>query len=159
MNAPDTWRPGWDDELRGAGCVLCPTRDVDRDDYGVRVFTGRWADAFLSTRGQVPGYTVAVWNGGHVAEPTDLDDEQAAGYWLEVLRVGRALEAVYRPRKMNYETLGNSVPHLHTHLLPRPAGDAFPNGPLPWHVIDGGRQDPDAVEHGVRELRRLLGQS
>ena len=154
----DTWRAGWDDELRGAGCVLCPRRHVaGADDYGVRVFTGRFVDAFLSTRGSIPGYTVATWNGDHVAEPTQLTDAQAAGYWLEVLAVGRALEEVYRPRKMNYETLGNSVPHLHTHLVPRPADDPFPNGPLPFEVLDGGLQDPDELARGVRELRRRLG--
>lgn len=154
----DTWRPGWDDEVRGAGCLLCPRRHVeDADDYGVRVFTGRSADAFLSTRGRIPGYTVASWNGDHVAEPTQLTDEQATGYWLEVLAVGRALERLYRPRKMNYLTLGNSLPHLHTHLVPRSAADPFPHGPLPWDVIDGGYQDPDVVARGVRDLRRLFG--
>jgi len=30
---------------------------------------------------------------------------------------------------MNYETLGNTVPHLHTHLVPRYRGDkADPRG-------------------------------
>jgi len=33
--------------------------------------------------------------------------------------VARALITVYEPLKMNYETLGNSLPHLHTHLVPR----------------------------------------
>jgi diadenosine tetraphosphate (Ap4A) HIT family hydrolase len=153
----DTWRPGWDDELRGVGCVLCPKREVvDEDEYGVRVFTGAYLDAFLAKRGQIPGYTFAVWKLEHVAEPTALDPVRAAGYWLEVLTVARALEQVYRPRKMNYETLGNSIPHLHTHLLPRPAADPAPNGPLPWSVIDTGLQPGRALAAGVRDLRALL---
>jgi diadenosine tetraphosphate (Ap4A) HIT family hydrolase len=28
--------------------------------------------------------------------------------------------------KMNYETLGNSPPHLHTHVMPRYADDPKP---------------------------------
>jgi hypothetical protein len=27
-----------------------------------------------------------VWRGRHVAEPTELSDEEAVGYWREVLR-------------------------------------------------------------------------
>jgi len=37
--------------------------------------------------------------------------------WAEVLTVARALISQYQPLKMNYETLGNSLPHLHTHLV------------------------------------------
>jgi hypothetical protein len=36
----------------------------------------------------------------------------------QVLSVARALIDMYKPLKMNYETLGNSLPHLHTHLIP-----------------------------------------
>ena len=33
--------------------------------------------------------------------------------------------------KMNYETLGNSLPHLHTHLVPRYTDDPRPGQPFP----------------------------
>jgi diadenosine tetraphosphate (Ap4A) HIT family hydrolase len=52
-----------------------------------------------------------------VAEPTHLPAEQAAGYWLETLRAGAAIEQYLRPVKMNYLTLGNALPHLHTHIV------------------------------------------
>ena len=32
---------------------------------------------------------------------------------------------------MNYETLGNTVPHLHTHLVPRFTEDPAPGRPFP----------------------------
>jgi diadenosine tetraphosphate (Ap4A) HIT family hydrolase len=50
-----------------------------------------------------------------------------------VTRVARALAAVYRPLKMNYELLGNEVPHIHWHLIPRLSGDPAARGPV-WHV-------------------------
>jgi len=56
------------------------------------------------------GYTVVIWRGRHVTEPTELDEIEAAGYWAEVLTVARALIDLYKPLKMNYETLGNSLP-------------------------------------------------
>ena len=83
------------------------------------MLAGRYSDAYLQRASWQPGYTIVVWRGRHVAEPTELDEEEAGGYWREVLRVASALERRYRPVKLNLQMLGNAVPHLHTHLLPR----------------------------------------
>ncbi|MFB6722883.1 HIT domain-containing protein [Kribbella sp. NPDC056345] len=64
----------------------------------------------------------------------------AAGYWLETMRVARALMVYYRPLKMNYETLGNTSPHLHTHLLPRYVEDPRPGHPFPLLAQQGNQQ-------------------
>ena len=37
--------------------------------------------------------------------------------------LARAIETAFRPHKLNYELLGNQVPHLHWHLFPRYADD------------------------------------
>jgi diadenosine tetraphosphate (Ap4A) HIT family hydrolase len=50
---------------------------------------------------------------------TELRDDEAIRYWQELLTVGRALEEVLQPIKLNYNLLGNSVPHLHAHIVPR----------------------------------------
>jgi diadenosine tetraphosphate (Ap4A) HIT family hydrolase len=44
--------------------------------------------------------------------------------------VAEAVDAEYRPIKMNWLHLGNGVPHLHVHLVPRPLKDAHAGGPL-----------------------------
>jgi diadenosine tetraphosphate (Ap4A) HIT family hydrolase len=67
-----------------------------------------------------------------VAEPTELTDDEAARYWLEVMRAGRALEQHFEPVKLNYDTLGNELPHLHTHIVPRYADDPRPGWPFPF---------------------------
>lgn len=53
----------------------------------------------------------------------------------------------YGPLKMNYETLGNTVPHLHTHLIPRYVADPNPGGPFPL-----GAANAAAVPVPDREL-------
>lgn len=65
---------------------------------------------------------------GHVAEPTQLGPEAAGAYWNEVLAAGRVVIAAFKPVKVNYFMLGNTVPHLHTHVVPRYAADAAPGG-------------------------------
>ena len=44
-------------------------------------------------------------------------------------RVAGAVDEEYRPAKMNWFSLGNGVPHLHVHLVPRPLDDAGRGGP------------------------------
>ena len=48
--------------------------------------------------------------------------------------VAAAVMATFRPRKLNYELLGNSCPHLHWWLTPRYATDARPIGPI-WEDL------------------------
>jgi diadenosine tetraphosphate (Ap4A) HIT family hydrolase len=89
----------------------------------------------LQRRQAAAGYCVAIWKHGHRAEPTELSDHEASTFWLEVLRVGRAIETQFAPIKMNYQTLGNGLPHLHTHLVPRYADDVAPGNPLPFDLL------------------------
>lgn len=64
----------------------------------------------------------------HVREMTDL----AADEQREVMRIVFAVEAVLRrlldPDKINIASLGNMVPHVHWHVIPRWCDDrCFPN--------------------------------
>ena len=151
-----TWPSDWAERRRGKGCPMCGQERPDENEYGVRVLAGRFSDAYLQRTSWQRGYTVVIWRGRHVAEPTELAEEEAAGYWREVLRVGSALERHYQPVKLNYQILGNAVPHLHTHLVPRFAEDPAPGRPLPFP--EGER--PDLPEHLLRRdalaLRSLV---
>jgi diadenosine tetraphosphate (Ap4A) HIT family hydrolase len=143
------WPPNWAELTRGIGCEMCENGRPDADRYGVRILAGRYSDAYLQRADVQRGYTLVIWRGRHVNEPTELTGAEAAGYWAEVLTVARALIGKYRPLKMNYETLGNSLPHLHTHLVPRYAdGDPRPGQPFPLSA-----QAPDAR---IPEARLLV---
>jgi diadenosine tetraphosphate (Ap4A) HIT family hydrolase len=62
-------------------------------------------------------------------EPTELSDDEATSFWRDVLATGRRVEAVYKPLKLNYLLAGNTLPHLHAHVLPRYEDD----DPNPGH--------------------------
>jgi diadenosine tetraphosphate (Ap4A) HIT family hydrolase len=102
-----------------------------------------------------PGYAYVIWKGRHVAEPTELSDEEAAGFWGEVAHVARAVAARARPVKMNWLSLGNGVPHLHVHLVPRPADDAHAGGPLETEAFDRDRT-PELPGHELRAEAEAL---
>jgi diadenosine tetraphosphate (Ap4A) HIT family hydrolase len=44
--------------------------------------------------------------------------------------------------KMNWLSLGNSVPHLHVHLIPRYADDAHPGGPIEQDAFETAHRRP-----------------
>ena len=152
------WPEDWNDRMAGVNCVMCTALGRGDNDYWVHVFTGEAAEVHLERRSRLPGYCLVVWRHGHVAEPDDLDPGQAGRYWAEVLAVGRAVRAQFRPVKMNYLTLGNHVPHLHTHVLPRYAGDPAAGGPIPWPEIFSAEPVPGTELHEqAASLGGLLG--
>jgi len=135
---------------------MCQQGRPDETRWGVRIFAGRVSDAYLQRADIQRGYTIAVWRGRHVAEPTELSPNDAAAYWLEVVRVAQALEAHLKPVKMNYNVLGNSLPHLHTHLIPRYADDPRPGWPFPFPEQEPPPIDDAVLLRDVEALRSYL---
>lgn len=127
--------------------------------HGVRILAGATADAYLTRAAIQRGYAVVVWRGRHVAEPTELASDEASTYWTEVLEVGRAIETHLRPVKINYNVLGNSVPHLHTHIVPRYADDPRPGWPFPFPDTDPPPFEQTLFDSDIDALRRLLDQT
>ncbi|WP_406511094.1 HIT domain-containing protein [Streptomyces sp. NBC_00161] len=130
--AAGRWPEQFEEHMAGIGCPMCGN-DFDAQDigWGILLRRGEVANAYLWRSGQIRGYCVLIYRDAHVAEPTQLPDAGAAAFSRETLALGRAIEAYYRPLKINYCTLGNVLPHLHTHAIPRYAAgvDPGPGGP------------------------------
>jgi diadenosine tetraphosphate (Ap4A) HIT family hydrolase len=149
-----TWPSDWAERKSGRDCPMCLEGRPDDNGHGVRIFAGARSDSYLQRAG-LRGYTVAIWRGDHVADPTELPDGEAMSYWSEVLRVARALDDHYRPAKLNFLVLGNTVPHLHTHISPRYVDDPAPGRPL--DPADNRERLPeDEFARDVSALRELL---
>jgi diadenosine tetraphosphate (Ap4A) HIT family hydrolase len=135
---------------------MCQSDWPDEDRNGLRVNSGRFSEAYLQRADVQRGYVVVIWRGRHVAEPTDLSLDERVGYWCDIVEVGAAVERLYRPKKMNYMMLGNQLPHLHTHVIPRYEHDAAPGAPFPFPA----ERQPDLPESEIRadamRLRELV---
>lgn len=57
-------------------------------------------------------------------ELIDLDERDQHALLAEINLVGRALETMFKPDKLNVAALGNVVPQLHVHVIARFSGDA-----------------------------------
>src|SRR5258706_3306030 len=53
-----------------------------------------------------------------VVELHDLALEERQLFLHDMVEVAHAVWRAFRPRKLNYEALGNGVPHLHWHIVP-----------------------------------------
>jgi diadenosine tetraphosphate (Ap4A) HIT family hydrolase len=150
------WPPSFYELLRGDGCPMCSEGRPDETPFGVRIFAGTVSDAYLQRPDIQRGYTISIWRGRHVAEPTELTEDEAAAYWLEVVRVARALEEQFRPVKTNYQVLGNALPHLHTHLVLRYADDPCPGRPFPFPEETPPPIEDEILRRDAEALRALL---
>ena len=131
---------------------MCAQGRPDETEYGARFFAGEVSDAYLQKRNIQRGYSVVIWRGRHVAEPTELSEEEAAQYWREVLEAGRRIEQRLQPVKLNYDILGNELPHLHTHVVPRYADDPKPNTiRLSFVTVP-----PERIAQGIAALAQAL---
>lgn len=65
---------------------------------------------------------------------------------------------VMEPVKLNYSILGNSVPHLHTHVVPRYREDPRPLWPFPFPDPEPGPVPEDELARDLTALRVAAGQ-
>lgn len=131
-------------------CPLCT------GDGGEVLFCDDRLRVILADEPDYPGFTRVVWQ-AHVAEMTDLSESDRIYLMKVVFQVESIMRKTMKPDKINLASLGNQVPHLHWHLIPRYADD--PGFPAPvWapaaRSADAGRLD-DAVAGLRQELRAL----
>jgi diadenosine tetraphosphate (Ap4A) HIT family hydrolase len=76
-------------------------------------------------------------------------------FFQDLVRAARALDRVFAPVKMNINLLGNLVPHLHAHLVPR-----YYDDPAPGRPIDPGLRvvtlTPDEYQERIRQIQAAL---
>jgi diadenosine tetraphosphate (Ap4A) HIT family hydrolase len=92
------------------------------------------------------GYCLLVCR-QHATELSGLIDAVRRGYLDELCLLAKAIENAFGPLKLNYELLGNQVPHLHWHVFPRYPHDPLTLKPV-WLALD-------AAEHSPAERQRL----
>ena len=82
---------------------------------------------------------------------TDLTPADRAHCLRVVFAVEQVLRDVLRPDKVNVASLGNQVPHVHWHVIPRFADDAHFPDPV-WAA-----RRREGVRHACDEVRLTAG--
>ena len=78
---------------------------------------------------QFPGYSLLL-SKTPVADLEELSWDARLAFLRDLALCSQAVFDVVQPHKMNVESLGNLVPHLHFHLFPRQLTEAEPTKPV-----------------------------
>lgn len=104
--------------------TMCPLCRPQGEDV---VWQDAWCRVIIAAQSDYPGFCRVIWQ-AHVKEMTDLTLQQRTHIMNVVWAVEAALRDVLAPAKINLASLGNQVPHLHWHVIPRFTDDAhFPD--------------------------------
>lgn len=91
------------------------TRIIDGELPGRFVYRDDRCVAFLSIEPLRPGHTLVVPL-DEIDHWIDLDADLAAHLMVVAQRVGKAIDRVYRPRRVGMMIVGLDVPHVHIHV-------------------------------------------
>lgn len=132
--------------LREPGCELC--------ELAVPVvWAGDKFSVIVVDDASYPGFCRVIWR-DHVREMSDLSHENRLLLNEAMFKVEQAVREVMQPLKVNVASLGNVVPHLHWHVIPRYADDAHFPAPVWAQAVRS--TDPDILA-ARRALSNQLG--
>lgn len=138
-------------------CELCTTTG------GTLAWKGALCRVVIVDDPDYPGFCRVILN-RHAAEMTDLTTDEQQELMRIVFVVETVVREVVKPEKINLASLGNMVPHVHWHVIPRWREDrCFPN-PIwapPSRTAAGitAATDPTWARQLREELEKRLGPS
>lgn len=159
----NSWMPKetWDAMVAGDNPLVryanAPLGEVVSDAYGYTVADFEASRLQLKRNQYVRGYCVLVAK-TPARELHELPPVECAQFLDEMVQVGTALENVFSPIKINYEILGNAIPHVHAHIKPRYYGDPAPGSPI-WADERIVMLNDNEYQEIVGNLRQALGLS
>nr|ACU16812.1 unknown [Glycine max] len=112
-------------------------------------YTSNLSLAFVNLRPAVTGH-VLVCSKREVKHVADLTDDETVDLWLIAKKLGRQLESYHKASSLTFciqdgPQAGQSVPHVHIHILPRKSGDYENNDDI-----------YDDINEKEKELNRAL---
>ncbi len=119
---------------------VCPYCHVDREQIGESELCFAIYDKYPVN----PGHVLVV-SRRHVEDYFDLNEEEVACMWEMVARMRSFLEEEFRPKGFNVgfnvgEAAGQTIDHVHIHIIPRYAGDMDdPTGGVRHVIPERGR--------------------
>jgi diadenosine tetraphosphate (Ap4A) HIT family hydrolase len=112
-----------------ATCPLCLPR-ADESEHWLKVGRLSISTLYLDRNQTYRGHCQLVYDAGHVVGIEDLPMREYARIMDDLYRAARAISNACSPDLMNYASMGNVVPHVHWHLVPRYKSDPRWGSPI-----------------------------
>jgi methyltransferase (TIGR00027 family) len=122
----------WAALVEGAGCPMDTPRPPSNDHWDlVKELTV--SSLYLTKNQTYRGQCQLIFDSRHVARVDQLSHPEWTSLAADLFTAQQAVARVVKPDHMNVESLGNVVPHLHWHIIPRYVGDPMWGAPV-WRV-------------------------
>jgi diadenosine tetraphosphate (Ap4A) HIT family hydrolase len=128
--------PHWDQWAVGAECPFDSPRSQSNDHWDL-IAPLTISSLYLSRNQTYRGHCLLVFDPRHAVRPDQLSSPEWTSFCNDLYTAQAAIMQTVRPDHLNVEILGNVVPHLHWHIVPRYRGDPRWGGPI-WttHVSE-----------------------
>ena len=129
-----TTNTNWEDLIAGKDCPFCAPRE-DRNEFSVLVKKLSVSALYLDREQTYLGRCALIYS-KHKTGLEHLTDAEYVEFMGDLRLSMKAIAAAVTPDQMNYASLGNAIPHLHYHIIPR-----FKTDPR-WRVNPFGEAPP-----------------
>lgn len=102
-------------------CAYCMEGELV-DQFGIKICELETSKVYLFKEQSHKG-RVIVAHKRHIGDMTVLSSEERAAYFEDIAKVSNALQAAFKPNKVNYGAYGDTGCHLHFHLVPKYADE------------------------------------
>src|SRR5256885_15876396 len=119
----------WGRMARGAGCPLDAPRPAANEHWDlVRALSV--SSLYLAKNQTYRGHCQLIFDPRHVARVDELSVDEWQRLSADLFKAHAAIVRTVRPDHVNVESLGNIVPHLHWHIVPRYRDDPRWGSPI-----------------------------
>jgi diadenosine tetraphosphate (Ap4A) HIT family hydrolase len=122
-------QPQWDRLVRGEGCPFDAPRAASNEHWDL-IAPLAVSSLYLAANQTYRGQCLLVLDLRHATRPDELTREEWVAFCADLHAAELAIVRTVRPDHINVAALGNVVPHLHWHIVPRYIGDPRWGSPI-----------------------------
>lgn len=104
--------------MKNANCPYCGNEEA-LASFGILAFETNTSKIIAFKDQSHKGRMIVAYKKDHVGELSDLSDEERNLFMEDVVKVARAIKKVYNPDRINYGAYGDTLGHLHIHIVPK----------------------------------------
>jgi diadenosine tetraphosphate (Ap4A) HIT family hydrolase len=148
----------WPFRVNGIDCPLDAPRPTSNEHWDL-VATLSISSLYLAKNQTYRGQCQLIFDPRHVARLDQLTPDEWQRLAADLYAAHRAVSTVLQPDHVNVESLGNVVPHLHWHIIPRYQSDPQWGAPVwtvPLSSMPDTRLQEDERQALIRALRDAL---
>ena len=151
----------WEEKIAGKDCAFDrPLPDQAQFPYFVRKLAV--SSLYLDRNQTYRGRCIVIYDVRHVTRIDQLSATEWTALAQDIFLAHKAVVAAFQPDHVNVESLGNVMPHLHWHIIPRYKSDPRWGEPIwltrladmPSTLLTAGEYAAAAAQRPANRSRR-----